>query len=322
MVNRDIKERVTVIGTGTMGHSIALSIAWASMPVTMYGVNRDDIEKGMKSIEEKVTLLIENDLLSEEGGEQIIRNITPSTELREALQDTTFVIEAAPEQLEFKQDLFRDMEIICSEEVILASNTSSLKPTDISQKLEFPDRMVVVHFWNPAHLLPLVEVVKGEHTTEQTVERAMSLLDYIGKKAIRVEKEVLGFVGNRLQYALFREAQYLYEEGVASIEDIDTAVHTSIGRRLGETGPFLTADMGGLDVFSAISDYVFPDLSKDKKSLPNLQKLVSEGSYGQKSGKGYYRWDKDFHLSMSKNRDKELIRWMKKDMERISREKV
>ncbi|MCF3942592.1 3-hydroxyacyl-CoA dehydrogenase family protein [Oceanobacillus sp. APA_J-2(6-2)] len=313
MVKDPTLEKLAVIGTGTMGHSIALSIALADMEVTMIGLDDADVKKGENSINEKLDILMENEVISPQEKIKVQNNISTPISLKDALADKTFVIEAAPENLEFKQELYKEIEGYCDRETILASNTSSLKPSDISKDMIDPNRMLVTHFWNPAHLVPLVEIVKNKFTKETAVDRAVELMQHIGKYPIKVEKEVLGFVGNRLQYALFREAQYLLEEGVATVEDIDAAIQMSIGRRLGVTGPFLTADMGGLDVFSSISDYIFPDLSNDSKSLPNLVELIDSSSYGQKNGKGYYVWDEKFHKEMNNKREKELIRWYKED---------
>src|SRR5690625_4566288 len=141
-----------------------------------------------------------------------------------------------------------------------------------------------------------------------------SFLDKIQKQSIIVEKEVVGFVGNRLQFALLREAQHLYETGVATLEDIDTAVELSIGRRLGVTGPFMTADLGGLDVFKAISDYTFPDMSNKEESFEKINHLVKEGNLGEKSGKGFYEWDEATIEEMELRRERELIRWIKADL--------
>ena len=163
-------------------------------------------------------------------------------------------------------------------------------------------------------MIPLVEIIKGEKTESVFIERAKRLMLEINKQPILVNKEVVGFVGNRLQFAILREAQYLYEIGVASIEDIDKAVQLSIGRRLGMTGPFLSADLGGLDVFKSISDYTFLDLSEEKKANETINNLVKEGNLGEKSGKGYYDWNDEFGQKIKQKRKEELIHWLKKDL--------
>lgn len=306
-------EKISVIGTGTMGHSIALTIAWANLPVIVYGLDDDEIQKAIEGIQNKTEMLKENQILDENKTKQIIEHIRFSKDLEAAVSEATFIIEAAPENLELKQKLFKELEQFCTKDTILASNSSSLPPTKIAQNLQYPQRVLGTHFWNPAHLLPLVEIIKGEKTEHIFIERARDLMIRINKQPILVNKEVVGFVGNRLQFALFREAQHLYETEVASIHDIDTAVQLSIGRRLGITGPFMTADLGGLDIFKSISDYTFSDLSNQEAASDTINQFVHEGHLGEKSGKGYYEWEERFSKEMKQKREAELIRWLKKD---------
>ncbi|WP_017728770.1 3-hydroxyacyl-CoA dehydrogenase family protein [Halalkalibacterium ligniniphilum] len=308
-------ERVTILGAGTMGHSIAISVAWAEMDVTLYGIDEDDLKRAEDGVNRKLAILQENDLFNKETKNEIKHRLKKTTSLEEAIDGATFIIEAVPEEIKLKQDLFEKLDKLCVENVILASNTSGLSPTKIAINTHHPERTVVTHFWNPAHLIPLVEVVRGEKTSDGTVARSMALLKLMKKKPIEVKKDILGSVGNRLQYALFREAQYILEQGAASKEDIDAAVVYSIGRRLPVTGPFMTADMGGLDVFNAISNYLFNDLSTADRSLKTMEKLVSEGKYGQKNGHGFYEWTSEFSNEMNQQREKTLIDWLKKDRE-------
>ena len=160
----------------------------------------------------------------------------------------------------------------------------------------------------------MVEVVKGVHTEAVTVQRAMDVLTLMNKKAIVLNKEIPGFIGNRLQYALFREAQALLDAGAASKEDIDAAVTYSIGRRLPVTGPLMSADMGGLDVFSAISNYLFEDLSTDQRSGELLSQLVNENKLGDKAGEGFYFWEPDVSAKMNEEREQTLIYFLKNDL--------
>lgn len=307
-------ERIAVLGCGTMGHSIALNAAWAGLSVTMQGISDADLEQGWTNMLKKLEVMLNNGILSESEAGHIQENIKMKVSVEEAVQGATFVIEAVPENIQLKIDLFKRLDALCDPDVILASNTSGLSPTEIASETAHPERTVVTHFWNPAHLIPLVEVVRGEKTGDEAVERSFQLLKLMKKKPIEVKKEVPGFVGNRLQYALFREAQYLLEEGIASKEDIDDAVTYGIGRRLPVSGPLMTADMGGLDVFSAISDYLFQHLSSAEESLPALKKLVSEQKLGDKTGEGYYKWDEAFSKEYNQKREAELIRFLKKDL--------
>lgn len=308
-------ERIAIIGCGTMGHSIALSAAWAGYDVTMHGIAVEELKNALAGMESKLQVLIDNDLLTIEEAKAVKDRVTTVTTIEDAVKEATFIIEAVPERLELKQKIFKQLDELCDPTVILASNTSAISPTDIVSKTKHPERTVITHFWHPAHLIPLVEVVRGSKTNDETVERSMKLMNAMNKKPIEVKKEAPGFVGNRLQFALLREAQHILEEGIASKEDIDAAVIYSIGRRLPITGPFLSADMGGLDVYTDISNYLYKDLSTVKQSASSMQKLLEEGDLGSKTGKGYYEWSAEFTEEMNTEREKELIRYVKKDKE-------
>ncbi|WP_078380674.1 3-hydroxyacyl-CoA dehydrogenase family protein [Sutcliffiella halmapala] len=308
-------EKLAIIGSGTMGHSIALSAAMAGIKVKVWGMNNQDIERGMTGVAEKLSVLVDNDVIKHHETEKVQSSIEFSSSLEMCVQDATFIIECIPEDLEMKQKMFLELEALCDFDVIIASNTSGLSPTEIASLIVHPERTLVTHFWNPGHLIPLVEVIRGEKTSDEAVVRSMKLLKSMGKEPILVQKDILGSIGNRLQYALFREAQYILEQGAATMEDIDKAVRYSIGRRLPVTGPFMTADMGGLDVFDAISSYLFPDLSTHQESFQAMRKLVEEGKYGQKNGAGFYTWSIEQSQIRNKEREQELIYWLKKDLE-------
>lgn len=306
-------EKLAIIGCGTMGHSIALSAAWAGIEVKISGMNEQDLATADKGLRNKLTVMVHNDLFNEAMAEEIRMRIEFSTSLEEVVQGATFIIEVIPENSQMKRELYKEIEAICGKDTVLASNTSGFTPTSLAVEMEYPNRFIVTHFWNPGHLIPLVEVVKGEKTDQETIERAMNLLNEMNKKPILINKEVPGFIGNRLQYALFREAQSLLDEGVATKEDIDAAVTYSIGRRLPITGPLMTADMGGLDVFSAISNYLFEDLSTEDKSGAYLSNLVNQKKFGDKSGEGFYMWDHETSETINAEREKTLIHFLKND---------
>ena len=307
-------ERLAIIGSGTMGHTIALSAAWVGIQVKMFGLDQLDVQNGLFAVKAKLKTLFENDLINKDQQDQIIENIIGTDSLSEAVSGATFVIECIPEVLELKNDLFIKLDKMCNEEVILATNTSGLSPSLIGLNLKYSHRTLATHFWSPAHLIPLVEVLRAEFTNDNTFNRSIELLKFMNKKPIEVKKEVPGMVGNRLQFALFREAQFLLEQGIASKEDIDAAVTYSIGRRLPVTGPLLSADMGGLDVFASISDYLFKDLSNANHSSRKLKDLINTGHFGQKNGEGYYSWNEKFTEEMNLKREKQLIKFLKDDI--------
>ncbi|WKA53820.1 3-hydroxyacyl-CoA dehydrogenase family protein [Planococcus shixiaomingii] len=307
-------EKISIIGAGTMGHSIALSAAWAGQQVKVYGINDQDLENADKSLTNKLKVMVDNDLFDTEKAHRIRENIRFSTRLEDVISGSTFVIEVIPEVLEMKREMYKKIEGLAGEDVVIASNTSGFKPSLLAEEMARPNRFVVTHFWNPGHLIPLVEVVKGKHTDEETVQRAMNVLTEMKKKPILLNKEIPGFIGNRLQYALFREAQALLDSGAATKEDIDAAVTYSIGRRLPVTGPLMTADMGGLDVFSAISNYLFEDLSTDQRSGETLSRLVEDKKLGDKSGAGFYEWEKSVSEQLNAEREQTLIHFLKNDL--------
>ena len=307
-------EKISILGCGTMGHSIALSAAWAGQTVKVYGINEQDLVNANKGLNNKLKVMAANGLFDEEQEKRINSSIVFSTSLEEVIADSTFIIEVIPEVLELKKDMYKRLESLVEKEAVIASNTSGFMPSLLSAEMNFPNRFVVTHFWNPGHLIPLVEVVKGDKTDEATVERAMAVIESMNKKPILLQKELPGFIGNRLQYALFREAQALLDSGAATKEDIDAAVTYSIGRRLPVTGPLMTADMGGLDVFSAISNYLFEDLATDKRSGETLTKLVEEKKFGDKSGKGFYEWEAEISEKINEEREQTLIHFLKNDL--------
>lgn len=307
-------ERLTIIGSGTMGHSIALNAAWAGVDVKMYGLTEKDILAGMLEIDKKLAILAMHKVINWSEAGDILKRITPVSTLDSAVNEATFIIECIPEDIVLKSSLFKQLDAICKPEVVLASNTSGLRLSDLAHGANYPERILITHFWNPAHLVPLVEVLRALETSEDAFSRALILLHVMRKKPIEVKKEVPGLVGNRLQFALFREAQYLLDQGIATKEDIDAAVTFGIGRRLSVTGPLMSADMGGLDVFSSVSDNLFNDLSKADESYPALRELVDAGKYGVKSGEGYYEWSEQFSCKMRQLRETELIRLLKTEV--------
>lgn len=307
-------EKISILGAGTMGHSIALSAAWSDQAVTVYGINEQDLENADRGLNNKLKVMADNELFTAEQAVEIRKRIRLTTSLEGAIAESTFIVEVVPEVLDLKKELYNKLETLIGDDVVIASNTSGFKPSLLAAGMKRPNRFVVTHFWNPGHLIPLVEVVKGEQTDDKTVERAMAVLKAMNKKPILLHKEIPGFIGNRLQYALFREAQALLDAGAASKEDIDAAVTYSIGRRLPVTGPLMTADMGGLDVFSAISNYLFEDLATDQRSGDTLSRLVDEKKLGDKTGEGFYSWEPEISAKLNEEREQTLIHFLKNDL--------
>lgn len=308
-------KNIAVLGTGTMGHGIAQLCAEAGLNVKMFGRSDASIEKGLKSIRNTLQRLKESGKLNENECKEILGRIKGVKTIEEAAKDVDFIIECIAENLELKQKVFAQLDEICPKEVILASNTSGLSPTDIAVKTKHSERIVIAHFWNPPQFIPLVEVVPGKDTSLKTMDDTVEWVEFIGKKAVRMEKECLGFIGNRLQLALLREALYIVEQGWAKPEEVDKAIEYGHGRRLPVTGPLCSADLGGLDIFNNISSYLFKDLCNSTKPSKLLQSKVNSGELGSKSGQGFYNWEPEFLEKKQKERTKVLMYFLEKDLE-------
>jgi 3-hydroxybutyryl-CoA dehydrogenase len=313
---KDIKN-ICNLGTGTMGFGTALTFAKAGYSVRMFGRSDASIERGFKSINAALATYRENNLVAQADIPAIVARIKGVTTLEAATEGADFVIESVTEDLNVKREVHAKIDKLCPSHTILATDTSGLSPTAIAEVVSRKDKFVVAHFWNPAHLLPLVEVVPGAHTAQETVDITVKLLEGIGKKPIPLKREAPGFIGNRMQYALLREAMYIVDAGIASKEAVDATVKYSIGRRLGVTGPLETADLGGLDIFYNISKYMMPDLCDSHEVSPVLKDPVDKGDYGAKTGTGIYDWTPEGLAKIRKMREKILIEWLQKDKDYV-----
>ncbi len=297
-----------------MGHGTAVMFAKAGYNVKMYGRTQESIDRGMKGIRNALETYKTHQLVTEAEVPQILARVQGVTSLEEAARDADFVIESVAEELAVKQVIFKQLDQLCPERTIFATNTSGLSPSAVAEAVSRKDKFVVAHFWNPPHLVPLVEVVPGKHTAQKTVDVTWELMEKIGKKPVALKREALGFIGNRLQLALLREALYIVQEGIATPEAVDATVRYSLGRRYGVTGPLESADLGGLDIFQNISAYLYKDLCNDPISSPLLAETVARGDLGAKTGKGFYDWTKPEVLGkLKKEREAVLIEWLQKD---------
>ncbi|MBU3180203.1 3-hydroxyacyl-CoA dehydrogenase family protein [Clostridium psychrophilum] len=309
-------KNVAVLGTGTMGHGIALLCAKAGLNVVMYGRSDASLDRGFNSIKNALSMLETQGKLEDKSYEEILSKIKGVKTIEEAAENADFIIESLAEDLELKQNIFQSLDEICLPEVILVSNTSGLSPTDLAKNTKHKERVIVAHFWNPPHLIPLVEVVPGEKTSQDTIAITLEWVEFIGKKAVRMEKECLGFIGNRLQLALLREALYIVEKGWAKPEEVDKAMEFGHGRRLPVTGPLCSADLGGLDIFNNISSYLFKDLCNYTEPSKLLMDKVKQGEIGSKSGKGFYNWTPEFLQKKQKERTEALLYFLERDLQK------
>ncbi|MFC1944681.1 3-hydroxyacyl-CoA dehydrogenase family protein [Chloroflexota bacterium] len=305
--------KIAVLGTGAMAPGIAQLCAQAGYEVAMWGRSDESLVRGFGSLNSNLSTCVQSDLLRKGDEELVLSRVRGVKDLEEAAGDAQFIIEAIAEDMALKKQLFARLDRVCPEETILSSNTSGLSITDIAADTGRPDRVIVTHFWNPPHLLPLVEVVRGEQTSDETAGLTRELLLLIGKSPVMVKRDVPGFIGNRLQFALLREALYLVEQGIADIEDVDNVVKWSFGRRLGITGPIESVDLGGLDVFLSISEYLMKDICDSTAPSPLLVDNVERGSLGAKSGSGLYDWTPEDLARVKHERMSALIELLKKD---------
>ena len=276
------KARIAVIGAGLMGHGIAHVFALAGHEVTIY----DSVMASLGSVLERIAANLKD--LGENP--KMAERVTPVANLATAVRDADYVVEAVLEDLPLKQKLFAEIEKYVRPETILASNTSVIPITKIMKGLKRRDRALGTHWWNPPFLVPLVEVIETQWTGPAAVDFTMKLHAAAGKKPAHVKKDVPGFIGNRLQHALWREAIALVEQGICDAETVDNVIKAAFGRRLAVLGPLENADMVGTDLTLAIHKFVLRDIDSRPGPSPYLKKLVKAGKLGFKSGEGFRKW--------------------------------
>jgi 3-hydroxybutyryl-CoA dehydrogenase len=276
------KARIAVVGAGLMGHGIAQVFALAGHDVTIY----DSFEKTLATAKARILTNLKD--LGDD--ERVVERVTPIADLAAAVREADYVVEAVLEDLPLKQKLFAEIEQHVRPDTILASNTSVIPITDIMEGLKRRERALGTHWWNPPFLVPLVEVIETQWTSPETVAFTMTLHAEAGKKPAHVKKDVPGFIGNRLQHALWREAIALVENGICDAETINTVIKSAFGRRLAVLGPLENADMVGTDLTLAIHKTVLPAIDSRPAPSPYLEKLVKDGKLGFKSGEGFRTW--------------------------------
>ncbi len=275
-----------VLGAGTMGHGIAQVCAQAGMEVRLYDISEEALERGLAGIAASLERLVRKGRLEAERAQEIRAAVRPEVELREACRDAALVVEAVPESLELKQRVFRQVEAVAPADALLASNTSSLSVAAIGSALAHPERFLGLHFFNPVPVMPLLEIVRGGETADETVAVARDLARRLGKEPI-VVRDAPGFASSRLGIALAMEAIRMVEEGVASPEAIDRAMELGYRHPM---GPLRLTDLVGLDVRLGIAEYLCRALGERFRPPELLQRMVAEGRLGKKSGRGFYEW--------------------------------
>lgn len=304
-------KQITVIGAGIMGHGIAQACAFAGNMVQLYDLKEEFLEKATISIQNNLDSYVEHEMITAEEKEETLKRIHTSVDLQESVKDTQFIIEAIPEVIDLKWNLFKELEAMVNENVIIASNTSTLPLSKLITYVSTPQRFIITHFFNPAHLVPLVEIVKHETTAQHVIDMTMELIVSIGKTPVLLKKETPGFIANRLQAALLREALHLLQNGVADAKEIDTVIKSGPGFRWAFIGPLETADYGGLDTWKRVLDNLSPELANDESAPDLIRLLVEQNHLGVKTESGIYDYSNVSVESRLKRRNENFIQLLK-----------
>jgi 3-hydroxybutyryl-CoA dehydrogenase len=306
---QDIK-KVVIVGAGTMGYSLALLFAKEGFEINLVDKDPAALEKAINLIDSARKTLLKADFISSEQEERVHTLINTTTDIRAAAKDSDFAIEAVDEDPAVKKEVFTILDFSCPDHTILASNTSGLNIFNILS-IRRPEKLIITHFFAPPHIIPLVEVVPGQHTEKQTVDRVIQLLQSLGKEPVLVKQYITGFIVNRIQRAISREAFSLVDQNYASIEDVDRAVKRSLGIRIPSVGVLQTYDFTGLDVYYKIYQENPIELARSS-SPPNIVKeKVKRGEYGIKTGKGLYDYSGKNSEEILQRRDLNYIKMLK-----------
>lgn len=302
---------IGIIGAGTMGHGIARCFAVKGWQVRLFDAKPEMRDTALSRIRANLKVFVEAGILDRASAEGPLEQVTLCDTLAAAAVGPELIIETISEELNLKRRLFAELEGLVKQERILCTNTSAISISAISQDLKHPERVLGTHFWNPPHVLPCVEVIKSAYTSEAVFEKVVDIIAAIGKEPIRVLKDVPGFVGNRMQHALQREAMNLVDQGIAAPEDVDRVVKYGFGLRLALMGPLERADLGGLDITYRVQKYLLPYLCNETDPSPLLTEKVAAGLLGAKSGQGYYSWPPEKTADTIKKRDRLLLELIK-----------
>ena len=283
----DIKN-ITVIGAGTMGHGIGLTYALGGYKVTLQDINTDILSSAMTKVKADLDTMVAYNFILQSLADSAIKNIKTEADLKAAVEDADLVTEAATEKVEVKKAIFSGLDTFCPERTILASNTSSLPTSAFTSQCKRRDRILITHWVNPPNIMPIVEVVICEKTSQETMDVVCALIKKVGKDPVRIMKEIPGLVHNRIQMGMIREVWSLWEQGIASREDIDTVVKGGFGLRLASNGPLETCDLGGLDTWYASAQSLYGEISDAHTPPERVKQLVEAGDLGIKTGKGIF----------------------------------
>ena len=302
-------KNILICGAGMMGKNIAY--VFASNPdynIALYDMYDTDVYAGIRTSTKQ---LVSKGVITEKELEDRLARISFTTDIdSDLISGADFVIEAVFEDMGIKQETFAKLEARCRPDTIFCTNSSVMSPSQISSKMTYRERFVGTHFWNPAHLIPLVEVVKSDASSDETANTVMEVLAKVGKKPVLCKKDVPGFIANRMQHALWREAISIVENGIADAKTVDEAVRYSFGLRLPQLGPMENADMVGTDLTFNIHDYILQDLEDSHAPSPLLKELRDNGKIGFKTGEGFQTWTSEETAKSAADLNEYLIRML------------
>jgi 3-hydroxybutyryl-CoA dehydrogenase len=306
----DLKN-IGIVGAGLMGPGLAQVFAQGGRQVNIFDIDGQALAATHDRIRRNFEPFLRLGLIAPDQVEPALARVALTDTLAECCQGRDFIVEAVSERLELKREIFREMEGLVPASTILSSNTSAISIGKIARDLTHPERVLGTHFWNPPQVVPCVEVIKAPATSPEIFETVFGLMAELGKKPVRVNKDVPGFLGNRMQHALWREAIALVNSGVASAEDVDDVVRYSFGLRLAFLGPLATADLAGLDLVQEVHQDLLSDLDCSQGASPLLVDKVGQGRLGAKTGQGFHAWSPERLEQVIERRDEVLLRILK-----------
>ncbi len=301
-------KNIAILGAGTMGVGIAQMFATAGHEVMLIYVYDDKVRsRPVETMTSNLNILVSEGVIKQSDIAPIISRVRFTESLEEAASFADVIIECIVENLTVKQNYFQELDALCPETTILATNTSAISVTEIAEKSVHRERIIGTHFWNPAYLIPLVEVINTKYAAPAVIDEMCSLLRAANKMPVIVKKDVPGFLANRMQHALFREAISIVENGIADAADVDNAIKYGFGMRLGVSGPMEVIDRGGTDLTYSIHKYLFPHIENSTEPSKMLTELMENGKLGFKSGEGFQTWSEEDIKASGENLTKGLI---------------